>query len=147
MTTANIDLLLSRLDGVKQTAPNKWLAKCPAHDDRHASFGVKLTDEGAILLNCFAGCDTGVVLEAIGLSFVDLFPARSAADCDPSKPRPKPPKFTAGEMVRLAVKEATLLALGIEFIQSGGKLPETDNLRIQKAVETIDAIRRELQHA
>ena len=147
MYTANIDLLLLRLEGVRQTGAGKYLAKCPAHDDRHASFGIKLTDEGAILLNCFAGCDKQTILDSIGLTFSDLFPPLTANDLDPSKPRPKPPKFTAGEMVKLAIKESTLLALAVEYLQSGGKLPESDTLRIQQAVETIDAIRRELQHA
>ena len=35
----NADTLLSRLDKVKLTGPDKWVARCPAHDDRGPSLG------------------------------------------------------------------------------------------------------------
>jgi putative DNA primase/helicase len=46
-------------------------AYCPAHEDRKASLSISQTN-GTILLHCHAGCETGQVLRAVGLSFVDL---------------------------------------------------------------------------
>jgi hypothetical protein len=141
---ANIENLLSRLEGVKRTAANKWLAKCPLHDDRHASFGVKLTDDGAILMHCFAGCDTGAILAVIGLSFCDLFPPRSAHDIDPTKPRPKTPRFSARELLSTLIFESTVLALAIEYLQNGIELSDVDAARVAQAKAAIDGIRREV---
>ena len=69
----SIDTLISRLDGVKETGNGKYLACCPAHDDRSPSLAIT-DDEGRVLLHCFAGCDPESVLDAIGLKFSDLYP-------------------------------------------------------------------------
>jgi hypothetical protein len=65
--------ILDRLDKAKQTAPGRWLACCPAHDDRSPSLSVREADEGRVLLYCHAGCDTEDVLAAVGLTMTDLF--------------------------------------------------------------------------
>lgn len=142
--TTQIDTLLSRLDGVKHTASNKWLAKCPAHDDRHASLGIKLTDNDTVLMHCFAGCDTSTVLANIGLTFSDLFPETTARDFDPTKPRPKPPTFTARELLNLAISQAHFLGLCIEVIQRGHVLCESDARAVELAKHTVDFIGREV---
>ena len=144
MNIANIENLLSRLDGVKQTTANKWLAKCPLHDDRHASFGIKLTDDGAILMHCFAGCDTGAILAVIGLSFSDLFPRRTAQDIDPMKPKLKMPRFSARELLSTLIFESTVLALAIEYLQNGIELSDVDAARVEQAKVAIDGIRQEV---
>ncbi len=71
---SNIDNLLHRLEKVRPSGKNKWMACCPAHDDRSPSLGIKLLDDGKILINCFAGCAAGDVMAAVGLSLKDLFP-------------------------------------------------------------------------
>lgn len=65
--------LLNRLDGVKQTAPGRWLARCPAHKDRSPSLSIRELDDGRVLLHDFGGCEVGDVLETIGLTLSDLF--------------------------------------------------------------------------
>ena len=95
-TPPDLDNLLNRLDGVRQTAPNKYQAKCPAHDDRSPSLAIKCSD-GAILIKCFAGCDTAQILANVGLTFNDLFPCKTARDFDQTKPRPKPPRFNKAD--------------------------------------------------
>src|SRR5262245_44351816 len=75
MSTAPIEVVLSRLEGVKQT-PNGWDALCPAHDDHHPSLGVAVADDGTVLLSCRSrGCAADAVCKAIGLTQSDLFPA------------------------------------------------------------------------
>ncbi len=44
---------------------------CPAHEDEHGSLSVTLQKD-KILLNCHAGCDFDVVLEALDLRPMDL---------------------------------------------------------------------------
>jgi len=71
-TTPPAELLLARLDRVKQTGPDSWLACCPAHDDRNPSLSIKLVPD-RLLVKCMAHCETGDVMAAVGLSLSDLF--------------------------------------------------------------------------
>ena len=72
---ANIDNLLSRLERVRQSGPNSWMACCPAHEDKSASLSIRHDDDGKTLIHCFAGCSVHEVVVAIGLEISDLFPA------------------------------------------------------------------------
>ncbi|ADW21638.1 toprim domain-containing protein [Thermus scotoductus] len=55
---------------------SSWQGHCPAHDDRNPSLSISLK-EGRILLHCHAGCAPEAVLEAVGLTWRDLY-AREA---------------------------------------------------------------------
>lgn len=68
---------LSRLEGVRRSGPGRWLARCPAHDDKSPSLSVREADDGRTLLTCFAGCDAGAVAGAVGFTLRDLFPQGS----------------------------------------------------------------------
>lgn len=64
--------LIDRLDRVRVAGPDRWLACCPAHEDRSPSLSIRQAD-ARVLVHCFGGCETGDVLAAIGLSLADLF--------------------------------------------------------------------------
>jgi hypothetical protein len=72
--------LLSRLEGVREVAPRRWIARCPAHEDRNPSLAIQETDGGKILIFCHAGCGAADVLSAVGLDFSDLYPASRGFD-------------------------------------------------------------------
>jgi archaellum biogenesis ATPase FlaH/DNA-binding transcriptional ArsR family regulator len=57
---------------VKSRKGNSVQCLCPAHSDNKASLTIS-EEKGKILLHCHAGCDTGSVLEAVGLSMKDLY--------------------------------------------------------------------------
>jgi hypothetical protein len=67
--------LLDRLQGVRETGPRRFLARCPAHDDHDPSLSVRELEDRT-LLHCFAGCAPTDVLAAVGLDLRDLFPDR-----------------------------------------------------------------------
>lgn len=69
----NTASILERLTAVKQTAPGRWIARCPAHQDRAPSLSIREVEDGRVLLHCFSGCPTQDVLQAIGLDFGDLY--------------------------------------------------------------------------
>lgn len=75
-TTADrpIERILVRLDMVRQTSRG-FMARCPAHDDRHPSLSVAEGEDGKVLMRCWAGCDVPEILVAIGLTWADMFPA------------------------------------------------------------------------
>lgn len=66
-----LDAVLSRLERVKRRPGGWWGARCPAHDDRGPSLGVKLGDR-AIVLSCLAGCSVDSIRQALGLEWADL---------------------------------------------------------------------------
>lgn len=69
----NVEKILDRLDGVKKHGNGRYMARCPAHQDKTASLGITDKD-GVILLRCFAGCETYWVVRGMGLHMSDLFP-------------------------------------------------------------------------
>jgi len=39
------------------TEPGSYKTRCPCHEDSEASLSVLITEEGRMIVNCFAGCD------------------------------------------------------------------------------------------
>ncbi|MFA7604460.1 MAG: hypothetical protein WCY29_15785 [Novosphingobium sp.] len=74
------DALISQLDRLRRTGRGKWIARCPAHDDRGPSLSVRELDDGRVLIHCFAGCPVDAVVGALGLTLSDLFPERDDHD-------------------------------------------------------------------
>lgn len=75
------EALLSRLDRVRRVGHLKWVACCPAHDDRNPSLSIAETADGRVLLHDFgAGCSALDVLGAVGLEYTALFPERDPDD-------------------------------------------------------------------
>jgi putative DNA primase/helicase len=67
--------LLERILDETQANPvgnDRWLARCPAHDDRTHSLSITVRD-GRLLLYCFAGCNVDDVCAALGIRLSDLF--------------------------------------------------------------------------
>ena len=71
-----IGKVLSRLEGVKG-GNSSWTARCPGHDDKHNSLSVSEANNGKVLLNCHAGCETVNILAAMDLEMKNLFPDNS----------------------------------------------------------------------
>lgn len=67
-----LDALLSRLESVRQHGA-RYVARCPAHDDKEPSLSLARGEDGRALVRCWAGCETRDVLSAVGLELRDLF--------------------------------------------------------------------------
>jgi CHC2 zinc finger len=107
--------VLDRVECAKQTRPGRWVAKCPAHEDKSPSLSIRETDEGRCLLHCFGGCATSDVLAAIGLSLCDLFDKPLTAEYLP----PVRGGFTARELLEINSHEATVVSLLAEKAAAG----------------------------
>jgi len=67
--------LLSHLEQVKQTGQLQWVSRCPAHGSRGRKLSITETEDGRILLKCWSrGCPPAQIVDAVGLTMVDLFP-------------------------------------------------------------------------
>lgn len=131
------DLLLSKLDGVKRTGPGRWLAKCPAHEDRRASLAVREIDGGLTLAHCFAGCSVHEVLAAAGLVVSDLFPPRPADPAYAGKPERRP--FPAADILRAVAFEALVVGCAASTLGAGGVLSDDDRARLMLAARRLQA--------
>lgn len=72
--TTPIERVLDHLENVRAAGAGKWMARCPVHDDRQNSLSIATGDDGRALVRCFAACDTGQIVAALGLTLADLFP-------------------------------------------------------------------------
>ena len=128
--------ILERLDGVRQTIPGQWTAKCPAHEDRSPSLSIRELPDGKVLLHDFGGCDCGDVLAAIGLELSDLFPER------PQDHRSKPtrPRWDFKALLKMLEHEMTVMVIVATNLAGGQTLtPETIE-RLTAAVQRISRI-------
>ena len=73
-----LENVLNHLMGVRSSLRG-WVACCPAHADREPSLSIGLGEQGQVLLKCFVGCSLECIVEAMGLTLVDLFPDGASA--------------------------------------------------------------------
>ena len=87
-----VQRLLDRLDAVRPAGPDKWVARCPCHDDKKPSLSVTQGD-GAAVSYCHACQSKGSdVCDALGLPTAALFDDWNESAGSGRKPqKPKPP--------------------------------------------------------
>lgn len=133
---AVIERLLGLLSKVRQTGPGRFMSRCPAHADSTPSLSVRKTDDGYVLLYCFAGCEAEDILAAIGLTFSDLY-----LDDMGHQTRSVRARFSASEILSVAEREVMVIGiLAADFLEKR-KLNESDWLRLSTAVQRIGALR------
>lgn len=126
---------LNRLDRVKQTGAGRWIACCPAHDDRNPSLSICEQDDGMTLVHCFAGCHVDDVMDAVGLSVSDLFPDRIPT------PAREPHRLVipAKDILVSVAKECMVVAVAGMTIAERGDLNIADIERVALAANRIQA--------
>lgn len=143
----NADILLSRLQDVRQHS-NGWRADCPNdHHKARGSLSIMEADGGRIMLHCFACGDTPGILGALGLEMADLFPERIK---DPS---PEARKAAAEAFKHHAwraalgvlEREATVVLIAATDLYAGKVLVAEDVARVGLAVERIAQAREMLR--
>ena len=68
-----IENILARLSKVRKSHRG-YQACCPVHQDKHPSMTITETDDGKVLIHCFACGARGTdVVEALGLTASELF--------------------------------------------------------------------------
>lgn len=139
----SIDLLLSQLDGVKRTGKGRWLARCPAHADKHPSLALRELDDGRVLAHCFAGCPIESVLLAVGLTLTHLHPPRPLEHV--CKPERRP--FPAADVLRAIGFESLLVSIAAAHLSRGVPLNERDRARLLVAHARITAAVEGTGHA
>ena len=116
---ADIQALINRLEKVRETGRDRYIAKCPAHDDGDPSLSIRQLPDSRILLKCFAGCGAVDILNAVGLNWQSLMPEDGLYE--PIAER------------RERVARSDLMVEYLEVVrQQGGRLSEDDKALIIK---------------
>ncbi|MCB0055432.1 MAG: hypothetical protein KDE45_00315 [Caldilineaceae bacterium] len=126
-----VETLLSRLDMVKPAGTDRWYARCPAHQDKSPSLSIRDTGTRT-LIHCFAGCDAGDVLAAVGLTWRDIIrdewkAAQHAAEHHRVKLPPLDP---------LAL-ERRIIEIGLADLEAGKTLSTEDQARYELALMRV----------
>lgn len=123
MSSNKLDNLLARLDKVRDKGNGQYTACCPAHDDRSPSLAVRETDDGTILIKCWAGCGAADVVAAVGMELSDLFP--DSAGSDTLRLTPQRKRFS-NDMMAQMVEQILVVAIVGEKIGRGEPLRDID---------------------
>ena len=126
------DTLLARLAGVKSTGKNRWMARCPAHEDSSPSLSIRATEDGRVLVHDFGGCEVDSVLQALNLTLSDLFEVPLGHHFAPVSHS----GFTARELLTSIAHETFVARLILEAAKHS-LLSEEANIRLDRALALI----------
>lgn len=132
--------LIVRLDKVKQPGAGRWLARCPAHEDKSPSLSIRETDDGTLLIKCWTGCGAADVVAAVGLELKDLFPE----NLDYRSPLRPGERWIPKDVLRCVASEALLVAIAANTVRQGKALQEADIDRVCLAENRLRAAAAEV---
>lgn len=138
------ELLLSRLERVRKTGSGRWVARCPAHEDREPSLSVRECDDGTVLIKCFAGCGATDVVEAAGLRLSDLFPPRQAASLA-TRAATHRPSIPWEDVVRSIRHHLLAIGLAADDLARGTGLSREDAASLARAARFVLRIIEEVR--
>ncbi|WP_027949849.1 hypothetical protein [Haliea salexigens] len=113
--------IVSRLDHCRQVSDGKWMARCPAHDDKGPSLSIRDVGDGRTLVNCFAGCGANDVLASIGFELSDLYP-------------PTDRNYPAERKRRTETEDELVVEIGRQAMSKGQRLEGKDLERFRQAL-------------
>ena len=121
------------LEGVRETGADSWVARCPSHEDRSPSLAVREVDEGKVLIHCFAGCNVGEVVAAVGLQLSDLFPEKPKEHYRRGIKKP----FPAAAVLKTLAGEAVIVQLFAKAMEGGNEIKPEYRDRLTLASERL----------
>ena len=125
-----IDKVLSRLEHPRQRQDGQWSARCPAHEDKNPSLSIRETDEGAVLVHCFAGCSFERIFACLDLDVSDAFPPRNKSG---REPRQTPRLIAPSQALEILNTEANFVAVCANNFANGIPLNKADRERLNKS--------------
>lgn len=132
--------LLDRLSGVRPTGTGRWLAHCPAHEDRSPSLSIRDVGD-RVLVHCFGGCAVDDVLSAVGLTLADLY-SRPLPGTGPAGGHSRiHSRLAAGDALAALDHELTVAVMILSDIVAHRRISETELSRLMQAAARIGAAR------
>ena len=137
-----INDFISRLENVKVTRQDQWMANCPAHGGTNRKLAVKAGNPKP-KVNCLSqGCTQEDIYEAIGVRWFDFYPSKPSTQYDAYDN----PKFViTREMINGMSHRLTMCIIAIADIMAGKELSDEDKADVLAALhdfqELMDAAR------
>jgi hypothetical protein len=123
---------LSCVEGVRQTAPGRWVFKVPTRKDKRASGSARELSDGRLLIHDFGGDSVIDILAAVDLEMTDLYPEQLTGH---GKPERRP--FVATDALRCVAFEALVVAAAGASLLAGTPFTPDDRERLILAVSRI----------
>lgn len=133
-----LEEILSRIERVNRRGDNQWYANCPAHEDRSPSLSIAEGTDGRVLLYCFAGCRAASVIEALGLTLADLFPAPITNHAPVTGIRHR---HNPADLLRILDYETNVVATAAANMLNGVEFSDDDFARLAEARTKIERCR------
>lgn len=128
------EILLSKLAKVRRMGPDRWMACCPAHNDKSPSLSIRECSDGRVLVHCWTGCGATEILEAVGLEFDALFPESEKSHYTPRERQP----FSHREVLAGLIPEVMFVAAASSDMLKS-PLKKADHDRLIVAVSRLAA--------
>lgn len=142
------ETILERLEGVQRSGRG-WRACCPAcsKTSRSRKLAISDSDDGRVLLHCFAGCDAAAIVQAAGLTLGDLFPERLAADTPEDRRRRQRAARESqwGAALDALCLESKVVWFSAADVSQGIALSSDDTARLKLAIDRIDEVQQILR--
>ena len=136
-----IDSILGRLDRPREVARGRWRARCPGHSGTNTTaLAITEGDDGRVLIRCYAGCEVGAVVTAIGLELKDLFPPRPAQPGGGDSPMRQP--FIPAQAFEVAQREILVAWVIANDMRANQTVDEETIDRLTLAAQRLDDIGR-----
>lgn len=130
------DTLLQRLERVRQTGPDSWMAASPTRDERTPSVSIKQVDD-RVLIHDFGGDDTESILAAVGLTLADLFDRPMSNHKPPVSAYKRRRNGQAFEALQALRVEALVTLIAADRMAAGQRLGWRDTDRLHTAFQRI----------
>ena len=139
ITGSPVDVLLSRLDDVRQSGRG-WRSRCPSCGGKSHKVSIAEADNGAVLLHAFCGCSPAEVLQAVGQTLGDLFPERLGADTPEGRRAARRALREASWLAALSsvVFEGLIVLIACRQIVQGVPLSREDMQRLADAQKRLE---------
>ncbi len=142
------DVLLNKLDGVRQVANGRWRARCPSHDGTNRDvLSIGETSDGTVLVKCFHGCSVAEVVQAVGLELHDLFPRVEWQATGVHRSRPRRPRADWAALVTACERDLLLVKIVLTQIARREPIDDNDASACQSAATRTYRLIDEARHA
>ena len=131
-----VSRLLDRLDKVSGRN-SKFIARCPAHDDRGPSLSIGEGDGGSVLVHCFAGCSAEAIMNAVGLELSDLYPPDATIDIRRQERRPRVDYKALCFHLR---HEVYVLSIAATKMKDGEKFSDNDWTTLDRVIKSFERL-------
>lgn len=135
--TTPLTRLLDRLHGVEKSGTG-WRARCPSHgSERNRSLSLAESDDGRVLVHCFAGCEVTDILAAVGLRLSHLYPERLSHHGKPLPPSQRRRYGQALDALEALAHESLVVTLAVNSLVEDAPLERSDLDRLTIATDRI----------